>query len=86
MSHFEILEIQDLCKRNPKRSAWRIPGWVFPYWSWLFLFFSGNDTRRYLGSRIFIQPVCLYSSVLFAILFSLYVNELHDGRSSVSLE
>lgn len=46
-----------------------------------FFFLSGNDTRRYLGSRIFIQPVCLYSSVLYAILFSLYVNQLHDGRS-----
>lgn len=37
-----------------------------------FSFFRGNDIRRWIVSRTFIQTVCLYSSVLFLI-FSLFV-------------
>lgn len=81
MSHFEILEIQDLCKRNQNGQLGEYQVGCFRVGVGSFIFLSGNDPRRYLVSRIFIQPVCLYSSVLFAILFALYVNQLHDGRS-----
>ena len=71
MSHFEILapnqlwtyktyarEIKSVSLANTRLGV-----------SVLDFLFSLGDTRRYLVSRIVIQPVCLYSSVLFAILF-----------------
>lgn len=78
ISHFEVLAIKQVghSRLMQEKQISRLGKYHVGFGVGVgpFYYFRGSKTRRWIVSRISIQPVCLYSSVSFLDLFSLYVN------------
>lgn len=69
MSHFEILAPNQVgvCKRNQNGQLGEYQVGCFGVGVGSFFFRSWNDTRRYLVSKTFIQPIRVCCSLFFSL-------------------